>query len=983
MKAKFVLCLLFFGALFNMNNAKATVYTWLNAAGGGWDTPANWGTGLLNLTHGVPVAGDTAILPDLLIAYTVTLNSATSCTNIIASSLLSYGVTLNTNGKTLNVSGDVSVGTSTILSATLFNIVGSGAVTLNQVDVGQPLGFIGQFNLGSATDKTTNVTIAGSNVSLYGPIILLGAPSSINNYGSLTITGSNVNFYYFGQLNNYGTGTVTTNTSNYNLTYYGATVNNYGTFNVNSATVTNTNFNLTNYSDYINNYGTFNAGIYPAAATITLNGTNIGINNASTTVGSTTYNGAFNLGSTSVIYPSSTTATVVNGTNDVFTIMSDANGSGTIGQVTAGATLTGLYNVQRYITGNNSLSYRSYRLFSSPVNLNSYLPSASGTNYISLNTLNSTYTVNGTKYYGAFTGGPGTGFSVSNPNPTIYFFKEPLPTSNTSFTSGKNQGVKSIFASQVTLFDNITYNIPVGNGYILFFIGSTLNRTTGSSSLKPDNATITNVGYLNQQTIPLNLWYTPTKGALKLSAASTTTFIGYNMVGNPYASTIDLKLLYNDNKDATVGVSPNFYVLNTSNQYVSYNAQYGTTSGTGSSQYIASGQGFFVVANSNTSVLNFKETYKPTTVTNPSPILLSLKNLAVNNAAPTGAAKSLSVKNDAAATTLSGLHMKLSADSITYDECGIYYNSIWSDNFDNNDASALGGISPRVSVSSLTADGYHVGINALGAYTNGKKVRVSVKATTDGNYNIQMEDIFNIDTVNYTVSLIDNFSKDSVKLVPTKNYAFTITNADTSTWGDNRFVLSIEKKPLPPYQLASFTGQKATDGVLLNWKTINEGTYTAFEIQKQDAGNSQYNAIYDVMGDGSGSYVYTDKNTVIGNNTYRLMQTDIHKNVTYSNPITIVYNPTVAAGALSVYPNPAVAQITVNFNAATNNSAMAGPETYTASIYSINGAVMMQKSLSTNTWSPNVSDLKPGAYIVEIRSGDGSLIGNSKFMKHP
>ena len=84
------------------------------------------------------------------------------------------------------------------------------------------------------------------------------------------------------------------------------------------------------------------------------------------------------------------------------------------------------------MTGNNSSTYRGYRLLSSPVNLTSATPSATGANYIGLSTINSTYTVAGTSYYGVFTAGSGAGFSIYNANPIIYFYNETYATNNSS-----------------------------------------------------------------------------------------------------------------------------------------------------------------------------------------------------------------------------------------------------------------------------------------------------------------------------------------------------------------------------------------------------------------------------------------------------------------------------------------------------------------------------------------------------------------------
>lgn len=1047
MKAK-VLFFLLFMLILKVNSTKAAVYTWTGLAAPGWplnfssnwNNQANWVTPGpvlgLPVISGYPGAGDVAVFNDLLIPYTVSLGTATTCSQIICNSLLSFGAAIDTKGFALTVTNSLVVGSNPLLSlGGLLTILGSGPVTINSaVTLGSTV-LIGVLNCGSPSDHTTNVTIQNAAIGLNGPnvlsaISLLGGPSIINNYGSLTIAGSTANFGVESLLVNNSSGTVSVTNSTLNLNNDLASVLNYGSFGVGGSTSTTTNFNLSagtngiyNYGTFnagtstsvcnmnlsggasalltvslnlgnilgvslivlpgtgpaINNYGTFNAGTTSSVCNINLTGTSAPLVNNSNN-GTTSY-GAFNLSSVSVIFPTSSTAKVVNNSpNCVFTLLSDKNGSATISRVTAGATITGMYNVQRFITGNSSITYRGYRLLSPPVNITSPTSSASGTNYIPMSTLNSTYTVAGTAYHGAFIGGTGSGFNVYNPNPTIYFYKEYLPFSNSTFTSGQNQGVTSIVGNQVTLTDGKSYNIPVGNGYILFFIGSTLGRTSGATTQVPDNAYITNVGYINQQNVKVNLWYTPAGGALKLSRGSTTQAIGCNMVGNPYPATLDLNTVYNDNK-GTNGISQIFYqYYDKIHDYVSYNAFSGATSGAGASQYVASGQGFFVIANTASSTLTFNENEKTPVVTNPSPIILGLKkaqNLALAKSSST-LGNSLAT-NSETAPVLAGLHLKMQKDSLTFQECGIYFNSTWSDNYDYNDAAYLAGGSGAVVFYSLTADGHAVGINSMGSYTtgSGQRAKLYVKASANGIYSMQMEDCLNLDTLNYRIYLVDHFLKDSVNLVTTKSYAFTITNSDTSSFGSNRFELAVEKKPGPPYQLASFTGQKVTNGVQLSWKTSNEGTYTNFSVEKQGATDNQFNSIYSVQGDGSGAYSYIDRNPVTGNNIYRLAQKDANNVITYSNTVTIVYNSAASSGLVNVYPNPAKESITVGFNSATNGI----NGNYQANIYNSLGAPVMNQAISGNSWTQNVSALKPGTYIIEVRADNGSLIGSSKFSK--
>nr|MBB6233154.1 fibronectin type 3 domain-containing protein [Mucilaginibacter sp. FT3.2] len=54
---------------------------------------------------------------------------------------------------------------------------------------------------------------------------------------------------------------------------------------------------------------------------------------------------------------------------------------------------------------------------------------------------------------------------------------------------------------------------------------------------------------------------------------------------------------------------------------------------------------------------------------------------------------------------------------------------------------------------------------------------------------------------------------------------------------------------------------------------------------------------------------------------------------------------------------------------------------YKLNIYDATGALVMQKSSSNVNWSENVSQFKPGIYIVELKGNDGLSLGKAKFVK--
>ena len=437
------------------------------------------------------------------------------------------------------------------------------------------------FTLNGNSGSTINNN-AGS-IQISGSNITLGInTANLNNSAIFTATNCTFNTQVGGSggvfTNNSG-GTFTANSCGFTLSAQGASIANSGTFTANTTTFDlnssqSPGANITNSTT-----GTFNVGVTGTACTITLE------NGGQNTI---TNGDNFTWGTQTILYMTSANASVTNKSGATFTLMSDNTGSATVGPVTSGGVLNGVFNVQRYITGSNS-NYSSYRLLSSPVNCTkaASATSASSLNYISLYYLNKSATVNGTTYNGIYTGGSGGtagGFNTTTVNPILYFYNETLKTSNTAFTSGKNVGISYInngsgvplpttvnMVSSAKTMSAVSYTapsnlpIPVGNGFIDYFVGpNTLSSPSGAIS----SATITNIGYINQQNVTVYLWYTPNNGTATGTSGqlSFTTpvpalgpadkFQGFNMVGNPYPSTLSLSQLFSDNS----GID-NVYVL--------------------------------------------------------------------------------------------------------------------------------------------------------------------------------------------------------------------------------------------------------------------------------------------------------------------------------------------------------------------------------------------------------------------------------------
>jgi hypothetical protein len=1021
---------LFYGA----KACAQTTYDWTGAISTDWSNPANWESTTAGLTTNpavtYPGPADAARIGVLPLTNTsnfpvISSGGATSVGSIVwgTENYLNVSLVVNTtftvNGSVNNTSAVAGNGT---VSAYTFNLSGTGNfIVTGDLNIGYDdgfstsnpgnnnsfafnssinvlningnvylnvfqgytnhRGFVPALNIVGGTVKTTSIQSVLTNSTTANK--LLTADLTVGNASgspaaTLQLTGATA----LPSFSPYVTNTITFNNPGATVEYSGTTSQTVYT----DTSVPNLNNTISYYSikfsgtgvktalpgnlnvagDFTNTMANDACGcnsVSLQAPLVNFNGTtqslyggggngttfyNVDFSNSGT---KSMLSGSFNLASTGILTMMGSSTQLASG-NQIFTLLSDANSSAAVATIPSGCLISGQVNVQRYLTGNHSNTYRDYRFLSSPVNLTS---TTSGlTNYISLAYVNADFTLGSTVYHGALTaglGGASNGFTIYNSNPILYFYKETLPINNVSFISGKHIGVNKVTATTVDLSDGSTgKSIPVGNGYILYYVGPN-TRTNGSTAITPDNATLTAQGYLNQQNIQVNLLYAPTGGSPgQLSYTASLPGPGFNMVGNPYACTLDLSKVLLDNSTAINSV----YMLSAAGPSQSYTTYTANGSSAPNLGFAVSGSGFMVHATGTGKTMTFHESEKAA-----SQVL-------------TGVLMGRPVPEP---QTLTGLYMKLEQDSTHYTYCGIYFRDDWSAKFEDEDAVDMNAFT-SMDIASLSADGIAAAVNHMPDYTKGSRIRLYTNAATAGAYTIKIEGVRNIDTLHYDIWLVDHYKNDSLSMASQGSYTFNIVQSDTATFGNGRFVLAIRRKPLPPYSLLSFTGQRTGDKIKITWKTSNESIFTNFVLQKQRADTSQYDQICSIKSNGSGNYSFTDVNAFTGyGNIYRLQQQDPDGKISYSQLVNIADNLSGINKNIIVYPNPASSTIQVQLNLVTPSPF------YKVYIYGSNGSLMQSKSVNGNTWAHQVGQLLAGSYIIQVYDKTGNFIGENKFTK--
>ncbi|HJP62346.1 MAG TPA: T9SS type A sorting domain-containing protein, partial [Mucilaginibacter sp.] len=641
------------------------------------------------------------------------------------------------------------------------------------------------------------------------------------------------------------------------------------------------------------------------------------------------------------------------------TLNSDATGSASIAAIPSDCAINGVVNVQRYVN-----AYRSYRLVSSPVTditaTGDAALDANGNKIYSINyLLDNTYLV-GTS------GVPG-GFDKAG-NPTLYLFRENLVPNNSTFTGGNFRGIGYIGNSPSYTIDNDgqNYSIPVGNGYLFFFRGSRKQKTLAQLTVVGAAATTDTLnakGLLNQGTITVSHWYTGTPGLLYTGTSGNPAIDGFNLVGNPYASSIDWDTFSDSNPSAPIygpGLSSIIALLNPTGQVSSGNYGYyvpGVGGTNNATNIIPSGVGFFVQATpGGANTLTFTEAAK----INTQPAALSL----------------FMAKKPPVASVKQSIRLQMVADSVNTDETLINFNANAKLQYNAMEDARYRVGTGKVSLASLSADQAPLGINQL-PWAKQRIIRLKVSATASGNYTLKLKDIQGIPQL-YTVSLKDAGAKDSVDLRKTGSYSFAVNTADTATFGSNRLSLVISENPSLMYKLVSFDAKKTIGAqqVELQWKTENEENYTRFTLERSTDNGKTFNVIKGFTSNDAGSYSYLDKNPSYGMNFYRLKQEDIDNNITYSQTqqIDIINREN---RVICVYPNPAKHTINLCITTKTRNI-----DRYNILVTNSSGIIVRQVLSSQADWQSNISSLLTGTYLVRvINSKDKSLVGEAKFVK--
>ena len=612
--------------------------------------------------------------------------------------------------------------------------------------------------------------------------------------------------------------------------------------------------------------------------------------------------------------------------NSKLTLLASATSNANVAAIPGTSSITGNVNVQVYFTGNGDSNYRGTRAISSPVT----------------EAVSSTYSQ--LKNYMVITGKLNGGFDLGGS-------LQPYGVSLTNYNEAA-----TLSQSQFTQVESISSPLLPGHGSFLFFRGSRdgYDNSTPSTSSKvnapfaaPENVIMQYTGPINQQNVEVSVPYT---------SNNEVNYDGYKLIGNPYPAVINWGLV------TKVGMEDELKIVKPMGGFATYKngVVANITELTGDSiRFIKPGQAFYVRSKSGGGTVTFTEASKSFTA---SPLLFM--SSPKDNALLT---TPFSEKGFGGTSNFSGNEFRITLQNTTHKEEAVtVFRAGSSAASQREDAVLFGG--STVILSTLSSDNVKLTINFMPEISDVQELRLSVNAAVTGAVKLNFTDLSA--ARNYDVFLKDNFQNTITNVRSAPVYDFVINKTIPASYGDSRFVVLF--KPLST--AADFIAKKANTGAELSWTTLTGPNNGKFEIERSEDGLN-----YAPVGSvdylvSSTSYSFLDKKPLMGNNYYRLKQTDKFGNVIYSQPAFLDYKLDDSIAFL-LYPNPSSESISIDLNS--RNASIV------FTLRDLQGKELMRETfLKDQRILQNISHLHTGVYIVQLNvEGSNELIGSAKLIK--
>ncbi len=612
--------------------------------------------------------------------------------------------------------------------------------------------------------------------------------------------------------------------------------------------------------------------------------------------------------------------TTLNTGNNLLTLKSNASETAQITELQVNAHITGSAKVERFINGGD-LDYRTFRMYSSPVydNVN---PSDRKYN---LAQLKNSVIVSGN-------GGTANGFDNTPQNKASAFIYD--------------NGFKSITQMNTLL--------SIGKAVHFFYRG---NRDNISAKTLPP--------FIAPESGPIIFSGTPNQHDVVVTLQS-----GGNLVGNPYAATID----WNHVDVSSANLKNEFIrVWNPELRVYSTYDRQSQTSTNGGSRYLASGQGFFVEAN-GVGTLTFKESDK---ATNQQPSALmhiaESNSLTLNSQNQNLSASTLGIPPTIVRLTLGKISNKFYEEGVI-----VFQEGKSSAYLANEDAMHLTDANEqRVFFSTLSSDNKKLAINYMPPISTTTITKLNLDTK-----NLNDTYILKIETQNlpagYTLLLMDKYLNKTTAIANGGTYSFNINKADAASLGTERLSIIFDPPSVLSAKLISFSSQKKDLGVLNTWKIGEENNIDSY-LLKRSSSSGASQLLYSNLAKGTNNtYSFFDRNPVSGLNHYSLYSLDKDGKEELLANSDVFYN-VESQVKIELWPNPCKENLNIKFTNIYTERAKYWR------IYNTTGSILLEGSVQSVELEKgkniNISTLPKGVYQMVLLNNYGDKLFSEKLLK--
>ncbi len=607
-------------------------------------------------------------------------------------------------------------------------------------------------------------------------------------------------------------------------------------------------------------------------------------------------------------------ATLNTGNNLV--IKSDLNGTGRVAQVVGN--ITGNVTMERYITAKAA---RKYSYIGSSV-VSSVRNSWQQQIYIS----------------GTGSGGVPCGLTSGDGGSTDKYNSNGFDATQNSSPSMYTYSPALINGSRyVGIANTELTNLSPGTGYILNIRGNR-NSTTVSCANQLETGSPT-----APEEVILSATGSVTTGDVSV-ALNDLAIHKYTLLANPYPSQISYAAFQASN--ANINNKMWTYSPFGNGNYSTYSAGviangaigYDNTNG----DYIASGEAFFVQANTNGTV-QFHETDK------------------INSTLPN--TQYFGVVN----TSLVRIGLRNSSNNLL-DEVVVRFNNQGTSMYSAAwDAESLSSASQSLSI---IKQGKALAIATFPDSITSDTIQLNVGSNVTGSYQLSFSDFDDLGTV----ALTDRFLNTNQNVRSNTSYNFNVTS-DSASKGRNRFYAVISGiRPLP-VNFSNISIIQDGKSVNVNWHISNEANIESYVVEKSNNGNSLV-VVGRIKSIGIGNYTVVDANipTNISKLYYRIKAIGTDGTCIYSPIAMLQLKP--ADCLLTIYPNPVKEELKFVYSSSEL-------PIITLWITSAMGVEMMRVDhleVKGNRVSVNIEGLAKGVYILEVLDKSGNKL-RKKFIK--